>query len=519
MKERLLEIGRDSAWYMSSTLVVALIGFIAIPLLTKRVFSPSEYGVFSLINTAIVMGSSVVYTYLSSSALRFYPEYEKKGELDVYYSTVFHYIPHFMGVCIVVILPILFFLPLGSYKTVILLAVPVFAFFTVFNVLLYVLRARRLSWQFAALNIVVAMSRYLIGAGITIWFKNGVAGPFWGWLGALLICVPVEFLLVDTRKYFSWKKNSTELQKEFLSFGLALVFMTLLAVLLSSIDRYILQLLKGSYQVGLYSVVYTLVVAIETIMVSFIMLAAAPVVIHVYTYEGGDQARVLIGRITRYFLILLVPVAVGLWVLRVPVLTVMTSPKYLPAQSTMLPVALGLLFSNLAWLPYLSFFVTKRTKATLVPVAAALALNVGANFLLVPFYGYNGAAWATLISYMLYFAMLAIMGRKHLEWDFPWRSAGKICAASIVMGFCLYGLLKTGLHGALGLLVMIAAGAIIYLVLLLVFREQRPAEVEFACDLAERIPLVCVPVKRHREKSRAKSREKSDEDAEDLKGK
>jgi O-antigen/teichoic acid export membrane protein len=453
VKERLLEIGRDSAWYMSSTLVTALIGFIAIPLLTKRVFTPSQFGVFSLINTAIVMGSSVVYTYLASSALRFYPEYEKKGELDVYYSTVFHYIPHFMLLCVAVILPVLLFLPLGSYKTVICLAVPVFAFFTVFNVLLY-------------------------------------------------ICVPVEFLLVDTRKYFSWKKNSRALQKEFLSFGLALVFMTFLAVLLSSIDRYILQFLKGSYQVGLYSVVYTLVVAVETIMVSFIMLAAAPVVIKVYTHEGGEQARVLISRITRYFLILLVPVAIGLWVLRVPVLTVMTSAKYLPAQSTMLPVALGLLFSNLAWLPYLSFFVTKKTKETLVPVAAALALNVGANFLLVPHYGYNGAAWATLISYVLYFAMVASMSRKHLKWDFPWKSAGKVCAAGAVMGLGIYGLVKTGLHGALGLLLMIALGTVIYLVALLVLREPRPAEVAFAGDLAERIPLVRGPVRRHREKSR-----------------
>jgi O-antigen/teichoic acid export membrane protein len=502
VKERLLEIGRDSAWYMSSTLVTALIGFIAIPLLTKRVFTPSQFGVFSLINTAIVMGSSVVYTYLASSALRFYPEYEKKGELDVYYSTVFHYIPHFMLLCVAVILPVLLFLPLGSYKTVICLAVPVFAFFTVFNVLLYILRARRLSWQFAVMNIVVAMSRYLLGAGLTLWFKNGVAGPFWGWLGALLICVPVEFLLVDTRKYFSWKKNSRALQKEFLSFGLALVFMTFLAVLLSSIDRYILQFLKGSYQVGLYSVVYTLVVAVETIMVSFIMLAAAPVVIKVYTHEGGEQARVLISRITRYFLILLVPVAIGLWVLRVPVLTVMTSAKYLPAQSTMLPVALGLLFSNLAWLPYLSFFVTKKTKETLVPVAAALALNVGANFLLVPHYGYNGAAWATLISYVLYFAMVASMSRKHLKWDFPWKSAGKVCAAGAVMGLGIYGLVKTGLHGALGLLLMIALGTVIYLVALLVLREPRPAEVAFAGDLAERIPLVRGPVRRHREKSR-----------------
>lgn len=46
MKERLIEIGRDSAWYLVSSIAVTVTGFVAIPILT-RILPPRQYGIFS----------------------------------------------------------------------------------------------------------------------------------------------------------------------------------------------------------------------------------------------------------------------------------------------------------------------------------------------------------------------------------------------------------------------------------------------------------------------------------------
>jgi O-antigen/teichoic acid export membrane protein len=490
LKDKILEIGRDSSWYLGVNVITGIIGFIAIPIFT-RIFVPREYGIYALVNTTISLGAPIVYVYLQSSMMRFYPEYKSRNELDVFYSTAFHYAPHFMILLLVVLLPLAaFVIPLGQYRLLVCLAISIFAFFAIYNVLLGMLVIRQMALQYAIIFVFVQFCNYIVGAGLAAWLKAGVAGPFWGWLGALVLAVPFQFAILHIFRRFEWKKNSRALQKEFFRFGFPLIFTTIAAEILTAADRYMVQGFKGAYQVGLYTVVYTLVMSVERLMVSFVATGALPVIYKVYEKDGEQQTIELIRKVTRLFLIIIVPVTLGLIMLRVPIIHVLTSPRYYGSTSIVTPLVLGIFLNNLAWLPFLAFRIKKKTNTTLIPIGAAAALNILINVLLIPKYGYVGAAWATLISYLVYFIVLTAMGHSNMRWSFPWLSALRISVAGAVMSVALFGLEKLPLHGALGLLALIVAGAVIYLAALFALGDITRGEKEFIARLMARAPVV-----------------------------
>ncbi|MFH1149465.1 MAG: flippase [Actinomycetota bacterium] len=501
MKDKLIQIGRDSAWYLSANIVVSLIGFAAFPMLT-RLLGPSQYGVFSLINTAIVLGSPIFYVFLTSSTLRFYPVYEKDDRLDVFYSTVFHFLPHFMVLCFCVLLPVAsFVLPLGRYRGAITVGVAVFALYTVFNVTQVLLRVRQESLQYSAMAIFTTFARYLVGVALVAWTEAGVAGPFWAWAGGLLIAIPVELVWLKTRKYFRWKLYSKGLFREFFHFGFVLIFVTFSVEIMTAADRYMVQIFKGSYQVGLYSAVYILVMTIENLMATFIMMGTVPVMMRVFEHDGKAAAEVLLGKVTRYLLMMLTPSMVAAWVLREPLIRVVAGARYAPAEPAVLPLVIGVFLSILAWPTLQVFYMEKRTSLTLIPIGTAALSNILINLVLIPRYGFPGAAWATMISYALYLAIAVVLSSRYMRWQFPWGASARIGLASAVMGAGLWGMERAGLSGPAGLLAMIAAGALIYVVVILLVGGISRPERRFAMELVAKIPLVgrAVPARWHLE--------------------
>jgi O-antigen/teichoic acid export membrane protein len=490
LKERILEIGKGSAWYLVAQVFYAMMGFLSVPIFT-RLFNPSQYGVYSLVATSAGLATLLMSIWLTSSVLRFYPEYAKKEETDVLYSTVFRYAPHFLVVVLAIGVPLAaFVLPLGKYRLVVTLGVAIVAFMVIFMVCLSLLQARQMASYYAVIYIVFAVGRYMIGAALAKWFSTGVAGIFWGWLAVLILLVPVELVVLGAARQFRWKKYSSKLFKEFFSFGFVLIFANIMAQVLSVSDRYMVGAFKGAFQVGLYSVVYTLVMDVYAIVLAAVQLGAFPVIMKTYEFDGEDSAVHLISRVTRYFLILTLPSAAAMYLLRFRILSVVTTAKYLPAANVMLPLVMGILLNSLAWLPSLSLYVKKKTKVVLIPVAVASVVNIGLNLLLIPKYGYPAAAWDTFVAYVVYFVLMVVFCQKYMPWKFPWVDSLKILAATAVTAVAVYFLNKMGVHGAGGLVIIALTGTVIFFAALLLVRGVTINELELVWATARKLPFV-----------------------------
>ncbi len=487
MKEKIVEIGRDSSWYLGASVAAAAIGFISIPIFT-RLFSPRDYGIYSLVSVAIGVLAPLFYIWLSQSALRFYPEYNRDEKLGVFYSTIYHYMPHFIALCFVVTLLLAAFaVPLGGYRLVVCLGIAVFALFTIFSVSLELMRVRQFAWQYSILTILLSAGRYLVGAGLVVWFGFGVEGIFWGWLGTLVLLLPVELWMLRVHHHVRWKDHSSRLSREFFGYGFVLIFATGFSSVLTVADRYIVDLFKGAAQVGLYSIVYNLMTNVTGVILSALILGSTPVIMKTYEYDGEDEVRALIKRLTRYFLIIILPCMTGLWVLRFRMMSVISGSKYMPATRAVLPLALAMVFVNITWLPTCAFMLKKKTRLMLYPVMSAALLNLALNFLLIPKYGFVGAAWATFVCYAVLFALTLVMSRDLMKWEFPWAGALRVLIATAIMAACLAVLDGIAVHGAGGLLLVITTGAIVFFAVIFLVGGIERNERQFVLALVFRI--------------------------------
>lgn len=99
---------------------------------------------------------------------------------------------------------------------------------------------------------------------------------------------------------------------------------------------------------------------------------------------------------------------------------------------------------------------------------ALVGMNIALNLLLVYLYGWYGAAVATLLSGgvtlgLSYLAITRLIGRLTI----PAREIGKEVIASLVMLVCILGLRGFAPSGITGTLLLVGAGAVIYIVTLL----------------------------------------------------
>jgi O-antigen/teichoic acid export membrane protein len=115
----------------------------------------------------------------------------------------------------------------------------------------------------------------------------------------------------------------------------------------------------------------------------------------------------------------------------------------------------------------------------LLLVTMAAGLNVVLNLIFIPRYGYNGAAAATFLSYLVYPLLVYRVSRAEIPWRLQWRSAGRTVAAVLVMAAVMLGLkgvLAGVVHPLIEILVAALLGLAVYAGCLLLLKEIRPYE-------------------------------------------
>jgi stage V sporulation protein B len=161
------------------------------------------------------------------------------------------------------------------------------------------------------------------------------------------------------------------------------------------IDTYIIQavMLAPAAPLGLYSMAVT--------MAELIFYVPDSVTIILLPRLAGlppDDANALVGRVSRLTVLLTCLVAAAL----IPTAWIgihLVLPRFddcLPAFYVLLPAVISLSLSKV-----MSSFIAARGRPGLISVgsAVAVAVNIGANIVLIPHFGIVGAALASLISY------------------------------------------------------------------------------------------------------------------------
>jgi O-antigen/teichoic acid export membrane protein len=325
---------------------------------------------------------------------------------------------------------------------------------------------------------ILAESLVLLGGTLYgVYTHRGVDFFLWCYAGSYGFSCGYFVAVISARRMVRW---GWEFDREFLiswfrkSLPFALAFV--ITTLYFKIDVPILLHFRGLAEVGVYTFAYKpieslLFIPVTILNVSFPVLA-------VYHTESGER---LLNATNRFYKVLFGlgwPISVGTLMLAPGINGLFDrSHQFGPAAAALQVLGAGifLMFVTNAFIAAINA-MDRQVLFTLAALVS-LVVNVALNLVLIPHYGYLGAAWATNLTELALGITGWLMVRRILGPVPIWRLSWRILLAGLVMGAVLYPF--RSLHG-LVVVLAILVGMLVYGGGLLLFRALEPEELALA---------------------------------------
>jgi O-antigen/teichoic acid export membrane protein len=488
---------KDIITYMPSKLLPALTGFITAPILT-RLFLPEEYARYALAKGVSDFFFALAASGVASVPIRFLPAYQSESDRSVFMTT--------LGVSVAAIVAVvaliggvalLLLRDLLPQDLVPLLAISlgVFAGQAVYLVLMNIMQAEMRSGVYTLFELLDRYGSLVVGLVLVIAFGFTIEGLLWGELLAFIVLIPaLTFVALRGAKPHPKHWQSRDAGKIWqYAWPLAIGNTAMWGLRLS--DRYVIGFFRSDTEVGLYSMAYHLSARSIDLLVTLFMLTMAPMVINAWEREGRATTEETITMVTRLFLLLCLPAAVGLTVLAQPFMSLLTTRAYADGARIVGFISFSSFAWGLAQIAGRGMLIEKKTGQVAANQGIAAAVNLVLNLLLVPRFGFVMAGISNLVGYTLLIGLQAYTSRLYLTWHFPAKTLWRVLIAACLMGFSVTVFYRLGAFGGrdspgfVWLFLSIGVGAVIYFVSLLLLQEIRKEERAWAKRFVHRVAV------------------------------
>ena len=406
----------NSAVYVAAAALNATIPFLLLPLLT-RWLGPAEFGLvgvfLALVNVATVLVGLSAHGLLSVT----------------YFRHGVEQIPALVGACM---------------RLLCITALPLVAAFVLFARPLQHVTGITVTWGWTI--VVTAAAQFVVGIGLAVWQAReqakrcaavqvgysasaamltvllvGAAGWRWeGRVGAQVVAATafalLTFALLRRDHLLRWRETGGAPLRAALRFGLPLVPHSLAAVVMISADRLALSGLGGPEAVGHYFAAFQ-IAAVLTVAAAAVNQAWVPWLYRRLASPTPQALRDVVRATYRLYGALLA--AATVLSLAAPWLIYrIAGPGFDPAVNVLRWLAPAAALSGMYYFVTGYLFYAGRTGVLSAITVSCAGLQVGLILALVPHFGAEGAAAATLVSAFAYW--LAIWWAASLAVPMPW---------------------------------------------------------------------------------------------------
>lgn len=160
----------------------------------------------------------------------------------------------------------------------------------------------------------------------------------------------------------------------------------------------VLGLFCGDYYTGVYSSAAKLYSVIKN-LVSAIVIVSIPRFSYYYNNNKKDEYMKLLNQISNTLVLLVIPAAVGVFLLSEDIILLISGASYIEAASALSILAIAVIFVGASWIMSQCILIPmKMEKIVLETTIATALLNVGLNCILVGRWQHNAAAFTALVS-------------------------------------------------------------------------------------------------------------------------
>lgn len=468
------KIIKDVRYYAPAKIIPGFFGFLAIIIYT-RLLSPEEYGLYILAITTISIAASICFEWLNKSILRYFEEYKQAGQLTEFISTV---VNSLMGITIAVLM--LWYLGVNLLQNhlgpnlILLLNIGGLLILAEagYTFILYIRQAAQESFKYATHSIINAVAKLVIAICFIYFFHIGPKGIIWG----MIITAGGIFIWDILYLHRKWRLTlfyfSKGLLKKLFIYGFPLIGVSIASLVLVAVDRYMIGYFLAIDKVGIYSAGYALSNEIIQFPMVILLLAAYPIIMETFEKKGEKETSLLLSKLLSFCFIFLLPIVFGIAILSKNITSILLGSGFYESYLILPWIAIGVFCFGLTQYFYKPFELRKKTKDLFYLVVLAAISNIILNLFFIPKFGILGAAYSTLMSYVIYFFSTLILSRRIFLWSFPWKTIIKTFLSGMIMYLMLY--LVMPFHSVnIGFLITdIFLGAICYFSILLLLKEK-----------------------------------------------
>lgn len=470
-EEDIIMLIKHTGIYFLSHGVPGIVGLLSLMIYT-RMLSPEQYGVYALIIVITGLSNSIIFEWLRLSLLRFLPANSDDSNNRKILSTSFI---SFLVLMIIALLAssIVFFIMDIEGNQLILITLTIILTWSQswFALNITLLRARQSPVYYGVLS----FAKSTLSLLFSIFFMN-IGLSVYGLLLGIISGTLISLILPTIRFWFtniSLHNYDVKTLKDFTSYGLPLTLTFAMNLIINSSDRVFIKAYLGSYETGVYSVAYDLIQNTFLNLMVIINLAAFPIVLKGLRERGTEYATKQLKKNFSILLLISLPSLIGMIILNDNIVNLFIGPEYQQLSKKLMPILLISIFLHGFKLYYvdLTYQLGSKTNLQVIPIIVAAALNIFLNYVFIPKYGIEGAAYSTLISYGVSIIISWYIGNKIFKLSFPCFVFIKIAFASGLMGILLFYL--RDYKGVIALILQILVGIIVYaFALLLLFLKE-----------------------------------------------
>lgn len=255
--------------------------------------------------------------------------------------------------------------------------------------------------------------------------------------------------------------------------GIFIIFSMNLAIsIYTNLDSVMLGSYGSKYSLGIYSVASKIIALVMGIVTS-LGAVLLPRISNYIEEKKEDEIKKILEKTFSFLLFLIIPSIIGIYFTANEIILLFAGKEYLEAITTLKILSLIILFigfSNFIGMQIL--YPRGEEKKVFYSVLVGAITNFSLNLYLIPKYYQNGAAFATCVAEFTVVVIQIFLGYKYLKFQKFNYNNFKFLIASFIMGAILYFTQNLNLNLLLKLILKLGIGSSIYILLLIVLREE-----------------------------------------------
>lgn len=403
--------------YLTSSAISKGLPLLILPFITN-ILSPQEFGIWAIFQSLMAFALPLIFFSLSTKINKeFFTKTKAETAISIANSIM---ISAFLATLTLIVLGIisLYRDTLFALEIYYLFLLPIIAFFSLVTLQhLSILRNLDKAIEFGLLEVSRAATNIIFIILFLFCLELGWVSLVFAWAIAYSLIGMFSFWRLYQTGYFIFRPTSTAISN-YLLFSYPIVPHALSGVIISTSDRLLIDNYIDKNSVAFYTIGYTFSMVLLLFSDAFNKVWNPWFYKNMTTPHGTLKIKVV--QYSYLYILCLLVLGVLTVIFASLGIDYFLPSIYQESKSVVTLIVVALLFNGIATLFFPYFIIKNKTKIIgLITVFCAI-INLVLNILLIPIYGIEGAALATLITFSIKMVLMIYISSTHYK--MPWFS-------------------------------------------------------------------------------------------------